>query len=61
MVNWFNTELGTCFAKEACAHVPNLIPYGYHGVAYKSGRHNRTCWATSTVVNGFMLVREAVK
>ena len=37
MVNWFNTELGTCFAKEACAHVPNLIPYGYHGVALQIG------------------------
>ena len=37
MANWFNTELGTCFANEACAHVPNLIPYGYHGVALQIG------------------------
>ena len=37
MDNWFNTELGNCLTNEACAHVPSLIPYGYHGVALQIG------------------------
>jgi SAM-dependent methyltransferase len=37
MHNWFNTELGNCFTAEACAHIPSLVPYGYHGVALQIG------------------------
>ena len=37
MHNWFSTELGNCFTAEACAHIPSLVPYGYHGVALQIG------------------------
>ena len=37
MVNWFNSELGNCFTKEACTQVSSLMPHGYHGVALQIG------------------------
>ena len=41
MANWFNTALGNCITNEACAHVSNLIPHGYHGVALQIGATER--------------------
>ena len=31
------SELGNCFSNEACAHISNLVPRGYHGVALQVG------------------------